>query len=169
MKKIALLLLVVLSPLAATIRESAVSAATFLKAAGFELKDQYNKEASYRFPRKKITVLAFGDRKGAEQIEGWVRPLWEKYQDRIDQQGIAVLSGVPRLARGMVRMIFRTQIKYPVLLDWKGDVSRAYGFSQGAANLYVIDPGGNVVFKTVGPADEGRLDEVFRQIDPLIP
>ncbi len=166
MKKIALLFALPL--FAAMIRESGFSASTFVKAADFELKDQYNKEARYSFPRSKITVLTFGDRKGAEQIEGWVRPLWEKYRDRIDQKGIAVLSAVPRFARGMVRMIFKTQIKHSVLLDWKGEVSRAYGVSQGAANLYVIDQSGNVIFKTVGPADESRLDEVFRQIDPLL-
>jgi hypothetical protein len=169
MKKFALLVLAALSLSVAIMRESMVFASTTSKAAGFELKDQYNKPACFSFPRSKITVLTFGDRKGAEQIEGWVRPLWEKYQDRIDQQGIAVLSSVPRLARGMVRMIFKTQIKYSVLLDWKGDVSKAYGFSKGAANLYIIDRGGSVIFKTVGPADQNRLNEVFRQIDQLLP
>ncbi len=168
MKKLALLLFVVLSLISSMMRESLACAITTAKAADFELKDQYNKQSRYSFPRSKITVLTFGDRKGAGQIEGWVRPLWEKYQDQIDQQGIAVLSAVPRIARGMVRMIFKTQIKYPVLLDWKGDVSKAYGFSQGAANLYVIDQSGNVIFKTVGPADENRLDEVIRQIDQLL-
>ena len=162
MKKIALLLLVVLSPLAATIRESAVFAATFLKAAGFELKDQYNKAAIYRFPRNKITVRTFGDRQGAEQSVGWVRPRWEKYQDRIDQQGIAVLSGVPRLARGMVRMIFRTQIKYPVLLDWKGAVSRGDGHPGARTQLRpdMRTRGGS------SPEDAGFRRSAVRPRDP---
>jgi alkyl hydroperoxide reductase subunit AhpC len=68
----------------------------------------------------------------------------------------------------MVRVLFRTQVKYPVLLDWKGEVSRAYGFSGGEANLVIVDHGGSVVYRTIGPADEGRLEEVFRQIDRLM-
>ena len=168
MKKPLPLVLMVLTLNAAVMHPPGAVASTETKASDFELRDQYDREACYRFPRDRITVFTFGDRKGAGQIEGWVRPLWEKYGDRIDQQGIAVLSGVPRLARGMVRILFKTQIKYPVLLDWKGEVSRAYGFSGGTANLVIVDQDGSVVFKTIGPADEGRLDEVFRQIDRLM-
>lgn len=141
---------------------------TIAHAVNFELKDQYNNKISYSFPRDKVTVLTFGDRKGAEQIEGWVRPLWDNYEERIYQKGIAVLSSVPRLMRGMVRMIFSSQIEYPVLLDWEGDVSRAYGYEEGVANLYVIDCDGNVVFRTSGPADKDRIEEVFMQIDKVI-
>ncbi len=138
------------------------------KAADFDLKDQYDNAASYRFPKQKITVLTFGDRKGSEQIEGWVRPLWDRYQTKIDQQGVAVLSSVPFFARGIVRGVFKSKVKYPVLLDWTGKVSKAYGYSGGKANLYVIDRNGHIVLKIAGAANPAELHHVFAQIDRML-
>lgn len=138
------------------------------EATAFELKDQYDKLEKYRFPNGRVTVLTFGDRKGASQIEGWVRPLWDRYESRIDQKGVAVLSSVPSFARGVVRRIFKTRVKYPVLLDWSGDVSKAYGYQGGSAVLYVIDKQGRIVLSLTGVADNARLDKVYRQIDKLL-
>lgn len=139
-----------------------------VRAPEFELKDQYDKPSTYRFPKQKVTVLTFGDRKGSEQIEGWVRPLWDKYGDRIDQRGVAVLSSVPAFARGLVRQIFKSQVKFSVLLDWKGDVSKSYGYEGGKANLYVIDQSGQIVLKVTGAASQRELARVFNQIDGMI-
>ncbi len=138
------------------------------KAADFDLKDQFDKSASHRFPKQKITVLAFGDRKGSEQIEGWVRPLWDRYQTKIDQQGVAVLSSVPFFARGVVRGVLKSKVKHSVLLDWTGKVSKAYGCSGGKANLYVIDREGSIVLKLTGAATPAELQKVFAQIDRLL-
>ncbi|MDX2032831.1 MAG: hypothetical protein SF339_19295 [Blastocatellia bacterium] len=143
-------------------------AASESRAAEFELKDQYEKPLAYRFPKGKVSVLTFGDRKGAEQIEGWVRPLYDRYQARIDQHGVAVLSSVPSLMRGIVRGIFRSKVKYSVLLDWKGDVARSYGYQSGKANVVVIDRNGQIVLRVYGAANHQELNRVFTQIDKLL-
>jgi len=137
-------------------------------ASDFALKDQYNQLASYRFPPERVTVLIFGDRKGSEQIEGWVRPLWDRYQTRIDQRGVAVLSSVPSMVRGLVRTIFRSQVKYSVLLDWKGDVSQAYGYQNGRANLILIDRQGRIVLRLHGAAEAASLGQLYTRIDRLL-
>jgi len=137
-------------------------------ASDFTLKDQYNQLASYRFPPERLTVLIFGDRKGSEQIEGWVRPLWDRYQARIDQRGVAVLSSVPSMVRGLVRTIFRSQVKHSVLLDWKGDVSQAYGYQNGRANLFLIDRQGRIVLRLHGAAEADSLGQLFTRIDRLL-
>jgi len=139
-----------------------------MKVPDFELKDQYDKAASYRFPKQKITVLTFGDRKGSEQIEGWVRPLWDRYQTKIDQQGVAVLTSVPFFARGVVRGIFKSKVKYSVLLDWTGDVSKSFGYQSGRANVYVINRDGQIVLTVTGTASQTELDKVFAQIDRIL-
>ena len=138
------------------------------KATSFELKDQYDKKLAYAFPKQKVSVLIFGDRKGSEQIEGWVRPLYARYQDRIDQNGVAVLGSVPSLMRGIVRQIFKSQVKYPVLLDWTGNVSRAYEYQSGKANLIVIDRNGQIVYCVFGAANESELHRIYAQIDKLL-
>src|SRR5437899_12807921 len=68
----------------------------------FTLSDQYDKLLAYTFPRQKAGVLTLADKQGATQIEAWVRPLYDRYQDRVDIHGIAVLAGLPSFARGLV-------------------------------------------------------------------
>lgn len=135
------------------------------KASEFELKDQYNKTYALKFPKDKATVLVFGDREGAKQIESWVRPLVEKYADKIDIQGAAELSAVPGLAQGIVRRIMKNQVKYSVMLDWSGAVSKSYGYQKGKANLFVIDKNGKIIAKATGAATKGELENIFRDIN----
>ncbi len=163
-----LLLLLTAIPVNSAMTGAVTTSGAENKAAEFELKDQYDKLEKFQFPNNKVTVLTFGDRKGSGQIESWVRPLWDRYQDRIDQKGIAVLSSVPSFARGLVRRIFRSKVRYPVLLDWKGDVSRAYRYEGGTANLYIIDKNGKIVLKLTGEADQLLLNRVYQQIDRLL-
>jgi hypothetical protein len=138
------------------------------KATAFELKDQYNQVSSYRFPKAKLTILIFGDRKGSEQIEGWVRPLWDRYQDRVDQKGVAVLSAVPSFMRPIIRTMFRSKVKYSVLLDWTGDVATAYAYQSGRANLILIDQQGKIVLRLMGPAGNDGLQQLYARIDQLL-
>lgn len=134
----------------------------------FELKDQYGQSLAYKFPSSKVTVLVFGDRQGAEQIEGWVRPLYEKYRDQINIRGVAVLSSVPAFMRPMVRGIFKSRVKYPVLLDWEGGVSRNYDYQSKRANVFVISQSGELLLKLVGASNASELERIQAQIDRQI-
>lgn len=138
------------------------------RAQEFELRDQHDRALAYRFPRKKVSVLTFGDRKGSAQVEGWVRPLYQRYQSRIDIHGVAVLSSVPSFARGIVRRLFLRQVRYPVLLDWQGEVSHAYGYQSDRATVVVIDRGGRVVYRAAGSASPAEMSRICESIDGLL-
>ena len=138
--------------------------ATNTRAPEFELTDQYGKAEAYRFPNGRVNVLIFGDRKGSGQIEAWVRPLYDCYQNRVNIKGIAALSSVPSLARGMVTRIFKSQVKYPVLLDWTGSVTQSYGYEGGKANVFVLSPSGEILLRINGAATQQGLDQVKTQI-----
>jgi cytochrome oxidase Cu insertion factor (SCO1/SenC/PrrC family) len=138
------------------------------RAVDFELRDQYNQVISYRFPKSKPTILIFGDRKGSEQIEGWVKPIWAQYQERVDQRGVAVLSAVPSFMRGIIRSMFKSRVKYPVLLDWTGEVAKSYSYKSGQANLILIDQQGQVVLRLNGGADKDGLKQLYAKIDRLL-
>ena len=81
---------------------------------------------------------------------------------------MAELSGVPTLARGMVRRIMRREIKYPVMLDWEGDISKTYGNQKGAATLVVVTRDGRIVYRTSGAAQESELERLYKEIDKVI-
>jgi|NOAtaT_7_FD_contig_101_735573_length_3484_multi_2_in_0_out_0_4 hypothetical protein len=138
------------------------------RAVDFELRDQYNQLISYRFPKSKPTILIFGDRKGSEQIEGWVKPIWAQYQDRVDQRGVAVLSAVPSFMRGIIRSMFKSRVKYPVLLDWTGEVAKSYSYQSGQANLILIDQQGQIVLRLTGGVGKEGLQQLYARIDRLL-
>ena len=137
----------------------------FIMSGGFTLKDQNDASYTIKFPRDKVTVLIFGDREGSEQIEGWTRPIYNQFGSRIDVYGIAELSAVPSLARGIVRRIIKSKTKYSVLLDWSGGVSKAYGYEKGKANVIVIDKKGNILAKRTGAANQSGLQALYQQIN----
>jgi hypothetical protein len=138
------------------------------RAAPFELQDQYGKQHYYFFPRPKVTLLLFSDREGSEQIENWVRPLYKRYQDTIDIQGVAVLKGVPTFAQGLIRILIRNRIRYPVMLDWSGDLARIYELQPGVVNLVVLSREGGVTFRVNGASNQESLLQCFSRIDRLL-
>lgn len=138
------------------------------RAPEFELMDQYGNAQIYRFPTTKVSVLIFGDRKGSSQIEGWVRPLYDRYQDRVNIKGIAALSSVPSFARGMVTRIFKSQVKYSVLLDWTGKVTKSYSYEEGKANVFVVSPSGEILLRMNGTASQAGLEQVIAQVNKFV-
>lgn len=147
------------------------SSATAMKkerAAEFELEDQFGKRVTCRFPKNRPSILAFGDREGAQQIEGWIRPIYERFGPSVDIHGIAVLREVPALFRGFARSQFRRRIKYPVLLDFKGDVTERYGYAAGKANVIIVDRNGEILLKETGPATPEKLQRIYRALESLL-
>lgn len=137
-------------------------------APGFRLKDQYGRRHELVFPAPSVSVLAFADRAGSEQLEGWLRPLYERYGDAIHIRGVARLAGVPGLLQPMLRGLFRRKVDYPVMLDWTGDVSTDYRYEAGEANVLVLSPAGRVVYRFNGRATESELRVCFARIDGLL-
>ena len=137
-------------------------------APGFELHDQYGRLHRVAFPKARVSVLAFADRAGSEQLEGWVRPLYERYRDAIDIHGVARLAGVPPALRGMLRAIFRRSVNYPVMMDWTGAVSTDYGYEARVANVVVLAPDGRVEYRFNGKVSREELTQCFERIDGLL-
>ena len=137
-------------------------------APAFELQDQYGKLHQVTFPKQRVSVLAFADRAGSEQLEGWVRPLYERYRDAIDIRGVAKLAGVPAVLRGMLRAIFRQRLNYPVLMDWTGAVSTNYRYEARVANVVVLSPAGRIEYRFNGKASPAELETCFERIDGLL-
>lgn len=114
-----------------------------------------------------MTLLAFADREGAAQMEKWIQPLYNRFTDQIDIQGIADLSAVPRFARGIAQGIVSGLVKYPIMLDWDGNISQSYKIEKGKTNLFVIDPQGEIHLHLTGTATPEKLAEATTLIETL--
>jgi hypothetical protein len=133
--------------------------------AAFELRDQYDTLHRISFPAATVTVLMVADRKGSEQIGGWVAPLKERYAERIAIEGLADLSQVPGLLRPMVKNKFGKRHTHPVMLDWEGRVARGFRYQTDKANLFVIDREGRVAGQFAGTSNEAALKALFASVD----
>ena len=143
----------------------AAVAAPVEKLTDFDLTDQDAKPRSYRFPKAKVTVMTVADHKGSDQLAPWIQKLHDRYQDRIDIDGIADVSMIAKPFQAMFREAFRRQLTRSVMLDWDGSVVKQFGYTKGVANLYVIDRRGRIVKEFSGPVTDAAERELTREID----
>ena len=130
-----------------------------------ELRDQYDAPQRLAFPAANIVVLTIADKKGSEQIDGWVAALKSRYAGRIELRGLANVGGVPGFLRGKVRKKFQETRTYPVMMDWSGKVCAQFGFQPGMANVLVIARDGNIHARVAGSAREPALKQLSAAID----
>jgi len=147
---------------------TAALAAPVAKLTDFELTDQDSKTRTYRFPKAKVTVMTVADHKGSEQLAPWIQRIRDRYETRIDIDGIADVSIIPKAFHGMFRNAFRKKLTYSVMLDWGGDVVKQFAYTKGVANIYLIDRGGRIVKHLSGPISDAGEQGLFREIDRVI-
>jgi hypothetical protein len=138
------------------------------KLSHFELTDQEAKKRIYRFPKTKVTVMTVADRKGADQLAPWIQPVYDRYQNQIDIDGIADVSMIPKLFQPILREAFKKRLEYSVMLDWGGSVVKQFAYKKNVANIYVIDRGGRIVQRLTGAVRNEALRALFRAIDAAI-
>lgn len=134
----------------------------------FELSDQFGRNHSFRFPRDKITVVTVSGRNGSDEVAPWTTAVGQRFGEAIFLQGIADVGGVPGFMRGVIRAMFRKEIKYPVLLDWSGAHSAAFQYDRQSVTVYVVDREGVIVHRAGGPATPEALGGVIRAVEDLM-
>ena len=147
---------------------TAALAAPVVKITDFELTDQEAKPRSYRFPKAKTTVMTVADHKGSEQLAPWIQRIRDRYDQRLDIDGIADVSIIPKAFQGMFRRAFRKKLTYSVMLDWGGSVVKQFGYKKDVANVYFIDFDGRIVKQMTGPISDAGVQELFREIDRVV-
>ncbi len=135
------------------------------KVPNFELSDQNEKTRAYRFPKAKVTFMTVADHKGSDQLAPWIQKIYDRYGNRIEIDGIADVSMIPKPFHGMFRAAFRKQLTRSVLLDWGGDVVNRFAYKKGVPNVYVIDRDGRIVARASGEASDGAIAELAKEIE----
>ncbi|MFN0067764.1 MAG: hypothetical protein ACKVYV_09030 [Limisphaerales bacterium] len=138
--------------------------------ASFQLKDQFGAEHRIEFPRARPLLLVVGDRRGSEEVGGWVPPLKERWAHGADIVGVADVSAVPGFLRGRVTEGIRRQTPaYPLLLDFGGGVTEALGCVPRAANVFLVTTNGTVSVSASGPVDGAKLALLAKGVDQVVP
>lgn len=155
--------LALVGPLASPAAEVPANAPALL-----ELRDQFDMPQRLAFPGANVVVLTIADRKGSDQVAGWVAALKARYAGRIELRGLADVGGVPGLWRGKVRKHFQETRQHPVMMDWSGTNCTRFGAQRGVANLLVLARDGRVVSSQRGPASENALRTAYQAIDTAL-
>ncbi len=158
-------------------------------APGFQLQNQYNIVHRHAFPSDRPRIVFIADRHVTNHLAAWYNPIAERYlgpearesgayrkkEERYEPPeshvriiGVAALDDMPVIWKPLVRWARRHYARSSVLLDWRDDVARAYGFVPGKVNVYVIAPDGEVLLHAHGRDPKDELDRVISVVDTSI-
>ena len=137
-------------------------------AACIELHDQYDSPQRLTFPATNITVLAIADRKGAQQVDGWIAALKPRYAGRINLRGIADLGGAPGFIQARIRKKFQETRQYPVMMDWSGEVCAQLSYKKDVANILLLSRDGSILARFSGRADGPQIAEACALLDKAL-
>jgi hypothetical protein len=165
MKQILLLILVTLATGLGAAPKAESSIIPTNAPSSIELHDQFNAPQKLSFPATNVTLLTIADKKGSEQITGWITPLKQRFGKRIDIRGLADVSTVPRPLRGMIRMKLQKFQTYAVMMDWSGEAVKAFTYVPDKANVLLLDRRGRILKRISGEANLGAVQELCAAID----
>lgn len=138
----------------------------------FSIKDQYGNTFQLSSKRENVIALVCGDRTGNQFMSAWftaVKTRFPSPQDRPELVSVAILNGVPGFLHSWVRSKFlpsnASEKKGPVLLDWDGTVPRLLGFAADVTNVYLIDRGGLLKYRTAGKGTPPEASGLLEAID----
>lgn len=131
----------------------------------FSMEDQYGVQRSSGQLRGRSYVLVIADRDGAEHSVRWGEYLYRALGDDVAIIGCANLDGVPWFLRWLVRGKFRERVTaIPILLDWNGELFRAYSCTEKVPTLVAVNKSGEVALRFSGVPDAESLRSVALQL-----
>jgi predicted transcriptional regulator len=114
------------------------------RAPDFDLKDQFGKSWSLSGLNGGVTVLIVADSDSGRAMGPWVDALKSRYPSKVNILGMLDLHTVPGIGRGIAKSRIRKETKDPLMLDFSGNIARAYGVSSKVPTVVVIDKTGIV-------------------------
>ena len=121
----------------------------------FEIRDQFDQIHVSSDYEADVLVIIGSDRGGSEYNARWATAIADAFRaevasGQVEFLGVADLSVVPFFLRRMVRRRFPKDPNESVLLDWRGQFARTYGFESGDANIVAFSPGRELIHRSHG-------------------
>ena len=133
-----------------------------------DLRDQYDTPRTLAFPTTNVTVLAIADKKGAEQVGGWINALQPNYAGRVELRGLADVGGAPGFVQDRIRKKFQETRKHPVMMDWSGKVCAQFGYKKDVANILVLGRDGVIHARFTGATNGAVLAKAHAALDQAL-
>ncbi len=134
------------------------------KAPGFSLPDQRDNQITLSKLEGRVVVLVASDKEGMKLNPAWRKAIADRYGDRVLRQGVADVRKVPFFLKGSYKRDFQKDPE-SIILDWKGELFTAFGLRENVSNIVLIDKKGYVRYLHSGGAEQGAVDDLFKEID----
>ncbi len=140
----------------------------------FALADQFGTIHTDEDCGEAVVVLLGGDRKGSAYIDRWGSALQRAYgpdlaAGAVCSVGFAHLKGAPFFVKKRIVASFPKDPEAWTLLDWKGEIAKKWGAEKDAANLYVFDRGGGLVYRTsLQEFDEVEFESIVGVVEKWV-
>jgi hypothetical protein len=134
----------------------------------FELEDQSGVSHRVGFPRQRPLYIVAANRQGTGRISGWVKPVAETFGNQVEIYGLADVRGIPSVFHGAIRLMIREGTRWPVLLDWKGDILPKLCDGSSSSEVFVVHPKGDIRLRLRGEASSSDLEKVNETLRSLI-
>jgi len=140
------------------------------KLIAFEIQDQFDRLHTERELNGRNVLFLCADRKGSQYQGKWLTTLRDSLESRGHAESVTLvevadLRGVPFFIKGSVKKKFPKESTAWVLMDWKGNLARAYDLEKNKCNIVLFDSSGGLLHKTAVedlelPVLENILDQV---------
>lgn len=136
----------------------------------FALEDQFGTTHTDEDCGEAVVVLLGGDRKGSTFIPDWGSALHRAYirefgEGKVCSVGFAHLKGAPFFVKKKIVASFPDDPEAWTLLDWKGQIAKNWGAEKDAANLYVFDQEGGLVYQVgLREFDQTTLERIVEVV-----
>ncbi len=132
------------------------------------LEDQHGVRHEIRFPRERPVYIVASTRSGTGKVGGWVKPVVERYGDKVEIFGLADVRGIPQLFRGAVRLMIRDGTPWPVLMDWEAQTFPGLCTPGANIEVMVVGPDGRLRLRHAGESSPEGMEGVFRVLDEVL-
>jgi hypothetical protein len=140
----------------------------------FALDDQFGTTHTDEECGGAVVVLLGGDRKGSTYIAEWGPVLQQTYdrefaEGAVCSVGFAHLKGAPFFVKKKIVASFSKDPEAWILLDWKGVISKNWGAEKDAANLYVFDRRGELVYSvSLREFDQAVVESIIGVVEKAV-
>jgi len=140
----------------------------------FELKDQFGEVHRAVDFAGKVLVLIGSDKDGSSFNGKWGGAIYEAVKEEpgielFTTVACADLRGVPFFIKGMVKSKFPQVRDQWVLMDWKGQLAKAYSFEPDSSNIVVFAADGRLMHHAHGrELESATLDEIVAVLRDLL-
>lgn len=134
----------------------------------FSIEDQYKREWSRSDFLGSITVFMISDRSGYEYNDNWLNILLPRFQTSVRFVPVADVQIVPGFLKPLIRSRFKDSFTYPILMDWDGQLVKAFNTTSGLPNLVLVGRDGTVVYSTYGKGSREQIERLARKLEEML-